>query len=417
MLAVSLHVLRRLLVGAALALLATGEASADSMRQHTPWFRTGLETAEDWVVTVQAADADTVVVKSRQRLSSQPLRHITVLYPRPSSAYDTAISQMLEVLSDKKVDVEIVVTNFALSDARGQAALRAAERNNHDLVVAMGSEATAWLWQNYRNGRIPVVTVCSKDPVMLGQVKDYTSGSGTNFAFTSLNLPLDVQMQSVFMLRPGLKNLAILVDGNNLSAMQTQAVPLKQYAVARGIHVIDLVLKSTTNAKEQVGDLVHDAVQMMRRNDPDFKDSLFWITGSTAVFDQIQAINAHAYRVPVLSTVTDVVQAGDNSAVLSIGVSFESNAHVAALIAIDVLDKRRKAGDIPVGVVSPPDIAVNFRKAREIGLKIPFALFEGASIVYDNEGKLARSNGRDVTTGAGSETDPSKAPDNGAAKK
>lgn len=45
-----------------------------------------------------------------------------------------------------------------------------------------------------------------------------------------------------------------------------------------------------------------------------------------------------------------------------------------------------------VGVVSPPDVAVSFRKAREIGMRIPFSFFESATTLYDNDGKLVRSS-------------------------
>ena len=48
-------------------------------------------------------------------------------------------------------------------------------------------------------------------------------------------------------------------------------------------------------------------------------------------------------------------------------------------------------GDLKVGVVSPPDIAISFRKAREIGLRVPFTFFESASFVYDYEGRPART--------------------------
>ena len=41
--------------------------------------------------------------------------------------------------------------------------------------------------------------------------------------------------------------------------------------------------------------------------------------------------------------------------------------------------------------ITPPDVAINFRRAREIGMRIPFALFEAATTIYDNEGKAARS--------------------------
>ena len=79
-----------------------------------------------------------------------------------------------------------------------------------------------------------------------------------------------------------------------------------------------------------------------------------------------------------------------SQAVLSIGISFESNAHLAAVYASDILMGGKKAGELRVGIVSPPDIAINFRKAREIGMKIPFAFFESAGTVYDYDGRRVR---------------------------
>ena len=130
----------------------------------------------------------------------------------------------------------------------------------------------------------------------------------------------------------------------------------------------------------------------MRKSDPTLSNSLFWITGSTSVFREIATINAHSDRVPVLSVVPEVVKAGDDSAVMSIGISFESNAHLAAIYGSQVLSGQFKPGDMPVGIVSPPDIAVNFRKAREIGLKIPFNFVESASYIYDYDGKVVRNS-------------------------
>jgi putative tryptophan/tyrosine transport system substrate-binding protein len=356
------------------------------------WFKIGSTATREWHIAQPGQDPMVLQIRPKRLLSSRPLRRMLVLYPRASSAYDTAITKMIGVFEDKRIDVEININMFGVDTVRGRAALEVAETNNYDLVIGMGSEATAWLWDNYRGGRLPVVSVCSKDPVLLGQMKNYTQGSGTNFAFTSLNMPIDAQMSYVMQLRPNLKNLAILVDTNNMSAVQTQSKPAAEYARARGIRVFDLGVKSTTNVKDELGRLVRDAVTVMRKNDPDLANSLFWITGSTTVFNEIATINAHSFRVPVLSTVTDVVQAGDNTAALSVGISFESNAYQAALYAVGILEGNRAAGDYPVGIVSPPDVAISFRKAREIGLRIPFPLFEGASVVYDNDGVLARSS-------------------------
>ena len=257
----------------------------------------------------------------------------------------------------------------------------------------MGSESTAWLWKFYQGGRIPVVSVCSKDPVLLGQVKSYESSSGINFAFTSLNMPLDAQMAYVHKLRPGLKNMAILVDANNISAVQTQAEPVDEYCRARGIRPLMLSVRNPARAKEELEKLVREGVQTMTLNDPELENSLFWITGSTTVFKEIATINANSHRIPVLSAAPEVVQEGSDSAVLSIGISFETNAQMAAIYAADVLNKRVKVGDLKVGLVSPPDIAINFRKAREIGLKVPFSFFESASTIIDYDGKMVRDNG------------------------
>lgn len=356
------------------------------------WFKAGPSADAHWNIAAVPNDENQVSIKPKRLVSSRPLRRILVLYPRPSSAYDTAMTRFLSVFADKRIDAELLVVNFKNDDLKGKAALAFAEESNYDLVLAMGSESTAWLWSTYKGGRLPVVSLCSKDPVLLGQMTNYVQGSGNNFAFTSLNMPIDAQMSYVTQLLPNLKNLAILVDANNVSAMQTQALPAKQFARERGIRVFELAVKNTSNAKAELAQLVRDAVNSMKKNDTDLSNSVFWITGSTTVFAEIATINAHAFRVPVLSTVTDVVTAGDDTAAVSVGVSFESNAYQSALYAADILDGQRKPGDLPVGIVSPPDVAISFKKAREIGLRIPFPLFEGATVIYDNDGKLARSS-------------------------
>lgn len=386
--------LRSLALAAAFALaslVATVER-ADAMVQVTDWFRFGKEAAGEWDIAVQPGNSNVVRIKPKRYLASGAPRRILVLYPRRSSAYDTAITTFLNVMQDKRQSADFTVINFQTDDVRGKAALQFAESNGFDLILSMGSESTAWLWSNYRGGRLPVVTVCSKDPVLLGQATAYEVGSGTNFAFTSLNMPIDAQMSYVLRLRPNLKNLAILVDANNISAVQTQATPARDYLKARGVRVLEVAVKNPAKVKQELAQQVHEAVGIMRKNDVDLSNSLFWITGSTLLFGELATINQHSFRVPVVSAVTDVVQEGDDSAVLSVGISFESNAHQAAIYAADVLSNRRAAGDIPVGVVSPPDVAISFRKAREIGMRIPFSLFESATTIYDNEGRLVRSS-------------------------
>ena len=376
---------------------AQGKGQDDSDKPaYWSWFKYSPEVLDDWAISEADGDLKRVEIQRRLAASESAKYRVLVVYPRPSSAYDTAISKILHVFADKDFSASFTVVNFEKQDARGEAVLRMAEDQDYDLIFSMGSESTAWLYNNYQGGAIPVVSVCSKDPVQLGQMPDYNVGSGTNFAFTSLNMPIEAQMAYVLELKPDLKNIGVLVDRKNVSAMETQAKPVAEFARRRGIQVIDLQVTDPKKADEQLAKLVPQAVAAMRKNDPYLGESVFWITGSTSVFNEISTINQHADRIPVLSVVPEVVTAGDDSAVLSVGISFQSNAHLAAIYGTDVLSGRAKVGDLKVGVVSPPDIAINFRKAREIGLRIPFGFFESASFIYDYEGQIVRNNGKTV---------------------
>lgn len=365
-------------------------ASAQSGKQQD-WFRFDKTLAGNWEVVEIPGDTQSVLLQSTGSASGKARQHVLSLHSRSSSAYDVAISQLARVLGQKAISADILVVNYDNDDARARDAVEKAERGGFDLILSMGSEATAWMWKNYRGGRLPVLSICAKDPVRLGQAKTYTEGTGTNFALTSLNLPADVQMTYALELMPRLRNLAILVDGQNVSAVETQAEPIAAQARARGIRVLDLKVKNPANAAEELGKLVGNAVAAMQLNDVNLEHSLFLVTGSTAVFREMEAINARASRVPVISMVPETVHAGYDSAVLSIGVSFRSNAHLAAIYAADILSGKHRAGDLKVGVVTPPDIAINFRRAREIGLKIPFSFFESANVIYNYDDKPVRT--------------------------
>jgi ABC-type uncharacterized transport system substrate-binding protein len=369
---------------------AEGGAAVDTERA---WFGYGQSAGTAWNIVEAAGDPLKISISRKGGAPDGPLRKILVLYPRPSSAYDTAVTKILDVFADKEINAEFTVVNFKKDDARGAATLAMAESEGYELILSMGSESTAWLFMHYRDGAIPVVSVCSKDPVQLGQMPAYDVGSGTNFAFTSLNMPVEAQMAYVLELKPDLWNVGVLVDSKNVSAVETQAKPVAEFARRRGIQVIYIAIDNPETAREELARQIPQAVADMRKNDPTLDHSVFWITGSTAVFNEIATINENADRVPVLSVVPEVVRPGDDSAVLSVGISFESNAHLAAIYGASVLSGRHQAGDLPVGIVSPPDIAINFRKVREIGLRVPFSFFESARFIYDYEGESVRHNG------------------------
>jgi len=376
------------------------QAADEGLGAATAWFQVDEKAAADWQITrPDPADDQRLLIRRRSPpagLQAAPVRRVMVIYPRKSSAYDVAMGTLLQDFAARPLALEFLAVNFGGDPQRGARLIEEAEREGHALIYAMGSETVDWLYQAHRGAGIPVVTICAKDPVQLGQMPDYAQGSGSNFAFTSLNLLLDVQVEYLQELKPGLKNIGILVDSRNASAVETQARPIAEALRKQGVRVIDVAVSDPARAREQLAALLPQAVAEMRQNDPALQRSVFWITGSTSVFAEISTINAHSDKVPVLAVVPEVVQAGADSAVLSIGVSFESNAQLAAVYGADILMGKAKPGDLKVGVVSPPDIALNFQRARAIGLKIPFGFFEAATFIYDAEGRPVRLRGQDM---------------------
>src|SRR5829696_782199 len=151
------------------ALLLSGSALAQD-RATAKWFRYGAGVDQSWHIAEDATRPFHVTVSPKGDRSRSPKR-VLVLYPRPSSAYDIAITKILQVFRPKTIDAEFRVINFEMDDKRGREALRFAEDEKFDLIFGMGAESTAWLYDNYRGGAIPVVSVCSKDPVQLGQMR------------------------------------------------------------------------------------------------------------------------------------------------------------------------------------------------------------------------------------------------------
>jgi putative ABC transport system substrate-binding protein len=363
------------------------------------WFKLLPAAAQNWQLRPDPANPlrFTLNMIDNSAVADQPVQHILLMFTRASSSYDKAVAKILELFEARHLNAHFTAINIELNNIeQGQAALDFAEANNVDLIFSIGSDTTDFIFNHYQNGAIPVVTVTSKDPVLMGYLKDYTTGSGTNIAYTSLNVPIELQMVYLKQLMPDLQNIAVMYANSNASAKQTQVEPLREIARDYNINIVDVVVYDDSQAAAELAAAIPEAIRQMERTDPAHESSIFWITGSTSVFNEIATINDHAQDIPVLSAAPDVVTEGADSAVLSIGVTFESNAHLAALYALDILDGKAVPETIPAGVVSPPDIAINFMKASQIGLRIPFSFFESASFIYDYDGHLVREAGQSI---------------------
>ncbi|MFK7805043.1 MAG: ABC transporter substrate-binding protein [Anaerolineae bacterium] len=359
------------------------------------WLKVDPKNLNDWEFKA-AEDLDDstdrpIAIHSKKQTAKRA--NIVAIFSKKSSAYDTALNSILTLFAGQGLSADLLVLNGENESEEIAEAYAYAESIKPDLILSFGSKATAWIHDNSEAGTIPVVSVTSKDPVLMGQLPDYASGSRSHIAYTSLNIPIDLQLSYLKQFRPELSTIGILYAENNSSAVVTQVDPLILAAEKEGIEIIRFNVQDQQNAKAELENMMPDLINQMQAKDTENNQSLLWITGSTSVFNEIETINQFAAGVPVLSVVTDVTVAGEDSAMLSIGVSFESNALMAAIYAIRILNGE-SAGNLPVGVATPPDIAINFAIAQQSGIKIPFSFFESANFIYDTKGQPVRAYGQ-----------------------
>jgi len=370
-------------------------AHATPQESGPSWFKLLPNALASWELRPSGDKPDTYLIEGRGDNGGDDYK-ILVLFPKRSSAYDIAMAQILSAFREKNLQAVFHLINFEGEPSAGKKVLEEAKTQNFDLIFSMGSDSTVFITGNKDDITIPVVTVCSKDPVLMGQLTDYQSGSGNQIAYTSLDVPITIQMAYLQKLIPNLQNIAVLFAESNISAVNTQVRPLVDFCKKSGINLMEISVKDRDNARAELEAKIPPVTKALLEKDPSADHSIFWITGSTSVFREIETINQHTGKIPVLSAVPNVVGEGDNSAVISIGVSFENNAQLAAIYAVRILTNQVSPGELEVGVVSPPDIAINFKRARAIDLKIPFSFFESAIQIYDHEGHLVRDKGRNV---------------------
>lgn len=361
------------------------------------WLKLYSRALANWTLAPDSTDGTRFTLTPRAGAGTRlPTKRVLVLFYKPSSAFDVGMSKILEVTAAKQKPIVFTLLYFKENPALGHQALDFAIARHFDLVAPIGSDAAQFVHDTFQNGPIPSLALMMKDPVLMGWVKDYQHGSGANMAYNSGAVSIDVQMAYLEQFTAQVENIAVLYATTSPSTIEAQVRPLKAYAQQHQLSVLDVAVTDDAQARAQLAAKMAVALAAMAKRDPSRQRSIFLVTGVTSVFDNIATIATNAGGLPVFSMYPNVVQAGTASALFSAGVTYENTAYLAAIYLEKILYQHAKPGDLKVGVVSPPDLAVNFLKARQIGLKVPFTFFEKAGYVYDDQGKPVRSNGENV---------------------
>ncbi|MBF0218651.1 MAG: hypothetical protein HQL49_03860 [Gammaproteobacteria bacterium] len=361
------------------------------------WMKVEKLLRGKWQSMTHAYNENWLLIWPANSKATESRYSIVVAVSKESKSYVLALDKLLEVLQLNGISAALTIVNIDTEALLMYELMRYAEAEKANLIFSMGSQAEVLLHDHYRQSSIAVVTCTNKDPVLLGQIESYSGGGeGSNIAYTSLNVPLTVQMQYLRLLRPNIKVIGLMYDKNHKEVMETEVGPTKKLLQEEGVEVVDVAVEDLESAAATLEIRMPEAVAEMRAHDPDLKNSLFLMTSSTAIFSHTKTINNFSGNIPVVAAIPNAVTTGADSAVLAFGIDRRSNAHLAAQYAVSILRDGVKPADLQVGVVTPPDISVNFMVAKKIGLKIPFHFLELATSIYNYEGKIVRDFGKDV---------------------
>ncbi len=232
-----------------LAFLAAPCLAGAAERPRLDWLQYAPEVLQSYKIATDPGDPARQTAAPSWAPAGRRVYRVLLLIPIKSvDAYSISVNTILDVFRDRDVPARFEIWFYDRQEGIAAESLAWAERAPVDLIMSVGSLATEYLHAHYRGGRIPVVTSASKDPVLMGQMPDYTSGSGTNIAYTSINVSIDTELAYLEELIPRLKNIAVIYAQDNKSAVETQVRPLKAEAPSRGLAISEIVVRDEAHA-------------------------------------------------------------------------------------------------------------------------------------------------------------------------
>lgn len=269
---------------------------------------------------------------------------------------------------------ELLVEEADSQEERAVAILGGFRERGVELVVAMGTEAALLCKEHERT--LPVVFTAVTNPVESGIVPSW-EGSGTNVAGNSNWVPPETVIALFRRAVPGLRRLGVLrssetgvVSAAELRAMRRHLTQLRPGETP--IEIDEVVVDSVDGLEAAVDRLAGDECQAI------------WIPIDFLVYENMDRVTraAAARRMPLVSS---SLRGANSGAVAGVLVDYEMLGERAALIALDILERGRNPGSIPVGTMQGYQVVVNLAAARRLGYDLPLPLLALADRLVDED--------------------------------
>ena len=213
---------------------------------------------------------------------------------------------------------------------------------------------------------IPLVFSTVTDPLGAKLVKDLHKRI-ESVTGVSDNLPIDSQIQLVQDFIPDLKTLGVVYNAGEVNSVK-MVKALHEEAAKRGIQIVEAVAGKTSDVASAMNNLVGKVQAVYVPND----------NTAVAAMNSIVQI-AEKHKLPVFAGDTGSVAAG---AIATRGYDRFLLGKKAGELVLKILNGA-SAGDLPVEVNHPLSLMINKDAATKMGVVIPPALLQSATVIGD----------------------------------
>lgn len=230
------------------------------------------------------------------------------------------------------------------------AEVRKLNSSRPDLIVTYGAPAS--LAAVREASGIPVVSV---DVFASEQSAKRLCGVSSRVSMVTL-------LETMLGIRP-YQRIGVLYSPRE-SGSQQQLDDVKKFAVKLGITVLEGSVSSAASLETELGRLLEKCEAVVITEGGLFGQQ----------FDRIIA-RSKARKIPIASTMPDAAEKG---AIVSLEINPQEQGYLAAEMAVRVLEGA-KTEFLPLVRPHRIDLVINMRRAREIGIEVPFSVLRSAT--------------------------------------